>query len=312
MQWIETTVHTTSEGAELVADLFEEYPGGNGGVAICDRRDVLRLIDEGRVWDYIDDSLWKDMPEVVLVKGFLPEDRAEQGIAELRQRLEALAARSEFPLGSLEITTRRIDDQDWFNIWKKHYRAIEIGGVVVLPVWEKYDGDKTVVRIDPGMAFGTGEHETTSLCIEMMQRVRLQGASVIDVGCGSGILGIAAYKLGAGSAFLCDIDPVAADSARINARLNGCEEALRIECCDLLKEKDVRGDLILINIVADVLIPLAADIGRHLEPGGTIILSGIIHSRLQDVERAYAAQGFRVDGHLEKGEWDCILLRPEA
>ena len=210
------------------------------------------------------------------------------------------------------MSARKIDDQDWFNIWKKHYRAIPIGEVVILPVWEKYEGDKTVVKIDPGMAFGTGEHETTSLCIEMMQAAGVAGKSVIDVGCGSGILGIAAHKLGARSAYLCDIDPVAVDSAKINAKLNDCEGEIDVECRDLLKQKDVRADVILINIVADVLIALSADIGEHLEPGGSIILSGIIHSRLGDVEKAYAEKGFRVAKHLEKGEWDCILLRSEA
>ncbi len=312
MQWTEITIHTTTEGAELVADLFDEYPGGNGGVAICDRRDVLNLIEAGRVWDYIDDSLWKNMPEVVLVKGFVPEEKESEGISALRERLDALAARTEIPLGSLEMSARKIDDQDWFNIWKKHYRAIPIGEVVILPVWEKYEGDKTVVKIDPGMAFGTGEHETTSLCIEMMQAAGVAGKSVIDVGCGSGILGIAAHKLGARSAYLCDIDPVAVDSAKINAKLNDCEGEIDVECRDLLKQKDVRADVILINIVADVLIALSADIGEHLEPGGSIILSGIIHSRLGDVEKAYAEKGFRVAKHLEKGEWDCILLRSEA
>ena len=309
MQWTEVTVHTTTEGAELVADLFENYPGGNGGVAICDRRDVLALIREGRVWDYIDDSLWQNMPEVVLVKGFLPEDRSREGLCELREGLEALAARSVLPLGSLEITTRAIDDQDWFNVWKKHYRAIEIEGVAIVPVWENYQGDKTVVKIDPGMAFGTGEHETTSLCIRMMQRAGVSGKSVIDVGCGSGILGITAHKLGAKSVYLCDIDPVAVDSAKINARLNGCEKEIVAECRDLLKEREVRAEVILINIVADVLIAFSEDIGKHLEKGGKLVLSGIIHARLEDVKEAYAARGFRLLDHLEKGEWDCLLLQ---
>ena len=128
------------------------------------------------------------------------------------------------------------------------------------------------------------------------------------MGCGSGILGIAAHKLGASSVYLCDIDPVAVDAARINARLNDCEEALRIECGDLLKQREIRADIILINIVADVLIPFAEKIPNHLNPGGRLILSGIIHSRLADVERAYAERGFRVLRHAEKGEWDCLLL----
>ena len=308
MNWVEVTVHTTHDGSELVAGVFEDYPGGNGGVAVCDRRDVLDLVRQGKVWDYLDDALYRETDDVVLVKGFLPEADAAAGLAQVSERLEILRARSPFALGSLEITTRLVDDEDWFNIWKQHYRAIEIGGVVVVPVWERYEGDKTVVKIDPGMAFGTGEHETTSLCIEMMQRAGVAGRDVADVGCGSGILGIAARKLGASSVYLCDIDPVAVRAAEENAALNGCREELVIECGDLLQNKELTADVVLVNIVADVLIVFAPDLGPHVRPGGALILSGIVHARLADVERAYAEQGFVVRERLEKGEWDCLWL----
>ena len=308
MNWLEITVHTTSEATELVASVFDDYPGGNGGVAICDRKDILDLVRNGKVWDYLDDALYRETADsVALVKGFVPETDGTEGVRRVRERLDEMKKLSPFEMGTLEITTRLVDDEDWFNIWKQHYRTIRIGKVAIVPVWEEPPAEGAVVRIDPGMAFGTGEHETTSLCIEMMQHAEVSGRDVIDVGCGSGILGIAACKLGAKSAYLCDIDPVAVRAAGENAGLNGCGDELRIECRDLLKDKEITADVILINIVADVLIGFAPEIGTHLRPGGELILSGIIHSRLEDVRRAYEAEGFVLREALSKGEWDCLL-----
>lgn len=311
MKWIELTVHTTSECADLVADLL--FESGGNGVAISDRADVLEFMKNGRVWDYIDERVAAAMSDVVLVKGFVPVECYEEKYGELKNRLEQLRqnAQGNLNCGSLEILTREIDDEDWVNIWKKHYKPIHLKIVVICPKWIDYqpvDGE-TVVLMDPGMAFGTGEHETTSMCIELMQEYPVAGKDVIDVGCGSGILGITAVKLAAKSVFMTDIDPVAITAAGYNAELNGVKDRLTLNCQNLLDRRDVTGDLLLINIVAEVLIDLSRDIRKHINPGGTVILSGIIRAKEQAVIDAYQAIGLTLDRQYEKGEWAALAFR---
>ena len=212
MKFIELTAHTTTEGSELVADIFWNYT--NYGVTVCDVNDIIALQrDKSTFWDYMDDDLTQKR-EDVLVKCYLPLDIAEENIRSIRADLELLKERSEgfIPLGSLELTRREIEGDDWIDVWKKHFRPLHIGeSVVVCPEWIKYDPapGEIVVLLDSNMAFGTGEHETTSMCLELLQKYLKAGDTMIDVGCGSGILGIAGVKLGAKFAYLTDIDYVA-------------------------------------------------------------------------------------------------------
>ena len=311
MKWIELTVHTTSECAELVADLL--FESGGNGVAISDRNDVLDFMKSGRIWDYIDERVAAAMTDVVLVKGFVPVACYEEKYGELKARLEELRRNAEGNLccGSLEVLTREIDDEDWVNIWKKHYKPIHLKDVVICPKWIDYSPKtgEVVVLMDPGMAFGTGEHETTSMCIELMQEYPIEGREIIDVGCGSGILGITAVKLNAKSVFMTDIDPVAITAAGYNAELNGVKDKLSLNCQNLLDRRDVTGDVLLINIVAEVLIELSKDIRKHIKPGGIVILSGIIRARKNAVIEAYRAIGLTLDREYEKGEWVALAFR---
>jgi ribosomal protein L11 methyltransferase len=214
-------------------------------------------------------------------------------------------------LGSLEDTVRVVDGDAWLEVWKEHFRPIHLGRIVVVPEWIKYapKAEEKVVLLDSNMAFGTGEHETTSMCVELLQDYLTPDSVCIDVGCGSGILGISAVKLGAKHAYLTDIDPVAVDSANHNGALNGVAEKITVSHSNLLDENHVTGDVILANITAEVLVLLSPSIPKYLKEGGVVILSGIIHDRLAAVKEAFALQGLKVEKERCKGEWHALVLR---
>ena len=313
MKFIEFTVHTTTEGSELVADIFWNYT--NYGVTVCDYNDIVALQSDKRTfWDYMDDDVARPSGDV-LVKCFLPVDIADENIRSIIGDIEELKGRSAFPLGTLETARREVDGDDWINIWKKHFRPLHIGErVVVCPEWIEYapkEGE-AVVRLDSNMAFGTGEHETTAMCLELLQQYLRPGDTVVDVGCGSGILGIAALLMGAGFAYMTDIDYVAVQSAAHNAALNGVDGRAKIALSDLLEDADVRGQVMTANITADILCRLAGSIPKNLCPGGALILSGIIAPKLAQVIAAYEGVGLHLVKQLQRGEWYALAFRAPA
>lgn len=310
MKFIELTVHTASEGSELVADaMWEHTPHG---VTVCDANDIIALQKDSTVfWDYMDENLAPERD--VLVKCYFEPEVADGEISalmrELVQRKELAGGAIDF--GTLESARREIEGDDWIDVWKSHFRPLHIGErVVVVPAWIDYtvEAGEIVVTLDSNMAFGTGEHETTSMCLEFLQDVLKEGDVVIDVGCGSGILGIAAAKLGAGLCYLTDLDPVAVESAKHNAQKNGVQNCI-VAHSDLLADSSVKGDVVLANITADVLARLAPSVPANLKAGGALILSGIICERLDFVKEKYAAAGFTVEEERRKGEWYALLLR---
>lgn len=313
MKFIEFTVHTTTEGSELIADIFWNYT--NYGVTVCDYNDIVALQSDKRTfWDYMDDDVARPSGDV-LVKCFLPLDIADEDIRSILADIEELKERSAFPLGTLETARREVDGDDWIDIWKKHFRPLHIGErVVVCPEWIEYapkEGE-AVVRLDSNMAFGTGEHETTAMCLELLQQYLRPGDAVVDVGCGSGILGIAALLMGAGFAYMTDIDYVAVQSAAHNAALNGVDGRAKIALSDLLEDADVRGQVMTANITADILCRLAGSIPKNLCPGGALILSGIIAPKLAQVIAAYEGVGLHLVKQLQRGEWYALAFRAPA
>ena len=271
MKFIEFTISTTGEASELVSDILWNYT--NYGVAICDVNDVIELIEKRRdTWDYVDDKLVENGSTEVLVKAYVAVEESEAASVGIRGDLEALAQNAEGNLfvGTLETVKREVDGDDWIEIWRKHYRPMRFGRVWVCPEWIEHEvGEGEVeVKIDSNMAFGTGEHETTSMCIELIQDYMRPTDLVIDVGCGSGILGIAAIKLGAKEAILTDIDFVAVKSANHNCELNGMSEKATVAHSNLLDDTSVKGDLVVANITADVLKILSKSILNNVKDNG--------------------------------------------
>lgn len=312
MKFTELTIHTTTEGSELIADILWRYT--NYGVAISDVKDVIAL-QQNKVmyWDYIDEELLSERQDV-LVKAFVPKDETAKTLPEIRADLEVLSSNCAglTALGSLETTTREVEGDDWIEIWKTHFRPLHIGErIVVCPEWIAYDKKpwEEVVKLDSNMAFGTGEHETTSMCLKLLQQYLTPSSVCIDVGCGSGILGISAIKLGAKYAYLTDIDYVAVESAKHNSEINGVAEKVTVAHSNLLDDADIKGDIMLANITAEILCNLAPSIPKNLKAGGTLILSGIIESRIETVKTAFLAQGLKLDETSKEGEWFALSFK---
>lgn len=310
MEFIEITVSTASDFSELVADVLWGYTVY--GVAVSDRKDVLDLVMNRReTFDYIDEKLLSGSGEV-LIKSYVALDGYEQSLKEIREKIKLLDenAPPEFKRGSLEIITREVDGDSWRAIWKEHFKPIHIGKFVVCPEWISYEpkADEKVIKIDSNMAFGTGEHETTSMCLSLLQELGVKGKSVADVGCGSGILGICALLFGADKAIMYDIDKIAVESAKHNAELNGVADRSEVYLNDLLEEETCKCDIVLSNIMSEVLIRLSKQIPFHIKQGGKLILSGIILSKQDEVQRVYEDIGFKLIKKTIRGEWVAMLF----
>ena len=305
MKWYEIIVNTTSEGSDLIADAFFSV-GCTGGVKIMDKNDVRDIIENGSLWDYIDDELLQS-DETARVSGFFSPEEAESKLKEFTDYCKE----RELPVGEINIT--EIDDSDWYDNWKKYYSPIQTGRYFIVPKWLQQDCDKDMVKvlIDPGMAFGTGSHESTKMCLMLMSSEDFTGKEVIDVGTGSGILGTAALLSGAKSCYMCDIDSVAVKAAKENAELNKVTDRATIENADLLTKNNQIGDIVLANLTADILIRLSKGLPEHIAKGGVLICSGIIHSRLEEVKQAFTSAGLRQKELVTMGEWDALKFIKE-
>ncbi|MCQ2602959.1 MAG: 50S ribosomal protein L11 methyltransferase [Clostridia bacterium] len=298
MKYLTITVSTDHNSSELVSSAF--FDVGAEGVSLIDKQDFLDLVKSDVIWDYVDEAVL-NQSDVVKVSTVVDID--DVGFAKrLSDRLDEMKEYGEILYGEIVVDT--IDAADYENEWKKYYKPIVTPKVTVVPTWINYQKsiDEVIMRLDPGMAFGTGEHATTRMCLELMDA---ENKSVIDVGCGSGILGIAAALTGAKSVYMCDIDENAVEFARRNADLNGVNAT--IECADLI-EGDVTADFIFANITADILMRLSQSIGKHLNIGGTIILSGIIDSRLDEVKECYIGAGYKIVEERALGDWRALKL----
>ena len=306
MKYREITVNTTTEGSDLVANILYEL--GSDGVSIFDTQDLYDILHSDVQWDYVEEHLLVKN-EVVKVKGYF--DAEDTTIT--RKVIEALGelrANSTMNLGSLEEMSSIINDEDWVNEWRKYYKPIHVNDVVIVPSWIKYDkkDDEKIVRLEPGMAFGTGTHESTHMCVELLTELDPTGKTVLDVGTGSGILGLVAAAKGAKEVYMYDIDDVAVTAARENIALNSLEDRVFAYNSNLLALNSKKADIVLANITADVLIMLSNDLANALREDAKIILSGIIKARCDDVVRAYESRGYHIVKLIEDGEWNALLM----
>ena len=309
MRWARISVVTTHEGADLIANILMEL--GAAGTEIDDPSLVNEYIDAG-LWDYTDLPRAEDT-ETVTVRAYLPEDaRLESSLLALAERIAALR-HAGAALGAGTISHSFVADEDWAETWKAYIHTEKIGErIVVRPTWEEYtpSADEIVIELDPGAAFGTGAHATTAMCLRWLEHLVSPGTRVYDVGCGSGILAVAAAKLGAGEVIAMDYDPVAVSVAEENIRQNNVHNVVACES-DLLSacEGAAPAELITANIIADVIVRLFAQLDRHLAPGGTLLASGIIDDRIADVEHAAAQHGFTVLDMTCEKEWAAMIIR---
>lgn len=309
MRWARISVVTTHEGADLIANILMEL--GAAGTEIDDPSLVNEYIDAG-LWDYTDLPRAEDT-ETVTVRAYLPEDaRLESSLLALAERIAALR-HAGAALGAGTISHSFVADEDWAETWKAYIHTEKIGErIVVRPTWEEYtpSADEIVIELDPGAAFGTGAHATTAMCLRWLEHLVSPGMRVYDVGCGSGILAVAAAKLGAGEVIAMDYDPVAVSVAEENIRQNNVHNVVACES-DLLSacEGAAPAELITANIIADVIVRLFAQLDRHLAPGGTLLASGIIDDRIADVEQAAAQHGFTVLDMTCEKEWAAMIIR---
>lgn len=257
--------------------------------------------------DLIDESLLNADKTIASISVFIPcEKSPTDAIAFLRERFKESDIEAKFELIG-------VNEDDWATAWKAYYKPIRIGKhMVIVPAWEHFDAleDDIVVRMDPGMAFGTGTHETTRLVIELLEKYTKKGDRMLDVGTGSGILAICASKLGAGHCAAYDIDPVAVRVARDNIAESG-QDNITCDVSDLLKQVSLEGgqyDLVTANIVADIIIRLATDIGEYMKNGATLIASGIISERKDEVLEVLLAHNFKLIEILEDNGWCAIVI----
>ncbi|MBQ2894180.1 MAG: 50S ribosomal protein L11 methyltransferase [Clostridia bacterium] len=296
MDFTEITVFTNSENAEVVAYFLQEVC--LDGVTILDKNDLY----QNASWDYKDDSADMVYADEVMVKGYCNVEDTNSVLTFLRQNLSNLVN-----AGSLDIKVGTVDGNAWVEKWKETFRPLETEKLVICPEWQSVETDKTVFLMDSGVAFGTGQHETTSMCLEFLENLHLSNQTVLDVGCGSGILGLCALLLGAKSAELVDIDVQATDVALHNAQINGLDGLCQIKTGNLTEKTTGTFNIVFANLTADILQLLYQDISTVVHSGTTLILSGILDIKLDGIVELYS-QKFDVLEIKQKGEWRALKL----
>ncbi|MCI8917078.1 MAG: 50S ribosomal protein L11 methyltransferase [Oscillospiraceae bacterium] len=309
-RWLEVTLPVPADRLDRVCDILTA--NGMAGLVVEEEGDFLRFLEQNRqYWDYVDEGLAQRMKGVSRVKFYVSDN--EEGQRQLRQYLSGLE--------EYESQTVSLREEDWATSWQKYYQPIPVGRrVYIVPDWMRGQGvpeGRVSLYLNPGLTFGTGAHPTTQLCLELLEEVLRPGDRVLDLGCGSGILAIAALALGASQAVGVDIDPKAADVAFENAALNGIgADRLSVYAGDVLTDQRFaarlepgRNRVVLANIVADVIIPLSAKAGAFLTPDGVFLTSGIIDGRQEEVKAALEQNGFVITRHLERGGWHAYEAR---
>ncbi|PNQ83993.1 50S ribosomal protein L11 methyltransferase [Paenibacillus polymyxa] len=319
MLWNEITIHTSEEAVEMISNFLHE--AGAGGVSIEESGSLNKPRDTSYGQWY--DRPLNDIPEgQAIIKGYFAEEVDMDSVrAQIEPRVEQLRTFDIDP-GEVRYELKTVHEDDWANAWKQYFKPLRVSDrLTIKPTWEEYEPaseDEKIIELDPGMAFGTGTHPTTSLCLRTLESVIQGGEEVIDVGTGSGILAIGAIKLGAKHVLALDLDPVAVSSARENTRLNGLEERITIKESDLLSVLNASDPtlgiqlpvkLVVANILAEIILLFIDDVYNALQPGGIYIASGIWKNKEEAVETALKAAGFEITEINRDEDWLAFVAR---
>ena len=324
MKWIEIEVSTTTEGIESVAGIL--LLNGVNGYSVTDSNDFKEFLnDKNTFWDYIEDDLMKLCDCETKVTFYLPDNNQGRemllSIKDGLSRLSALEDGKDY--GTLQLSYSDVDEQEWANNWKKYFKPFNVGKrLMIKPSWEQVENNngRIILEIDPASAFGSGSHATTSLCLEAIERIIDSGAkaeNVLDMGCGSGILGIGAYLLGANIIVGVDIDEIAVKTAKENAEKNNIpSHKFTAYFGSIISDKQLydklcqkKYDIIAANIVSDVLIAMTDSFYNLLSDEGYLIVSGIIYERTDEVLDSLVGGGFYVEDKYFKDDWACAVVR---
>lgn len=311
MNWIEVTIKTTTEAVEAITNILDNER--TGGVIIEDPKDFLFQKKNELDWDYVEEEVFnKSGQEGVLIKTYISEERNVMEVIEnIKQKVLGL---KEFgiDIGEGSVSLGQVKEEDWANEWKKYYKPTKVGQkIVVKPTWEEYEeqeGD-LIIELDPGMAFGTGTHETTSMCIRELEKYVDETKRVFDIGCGSGILAIAAAKLGAKEVVAGDLDEVAVKVSKENCEENNVSDKVIVKHGSLFEVVEGKADVIVANIIADIIKILAKDVSKFLTEDGVFISSGIILAKIDEVVEALEQNGFEIVEIIKLGEWSAIVSK---
>lgn len=308
MNWTEITVKIAPEAVEMASGVL--YATGVGGVSITDSS----LLEESErltsAWDVLDDDVREkyEVDFATLKAYYPPETDIEETLKTIEEGIKSLDGLTN--ISGLEISAKEVHEQDWENEWKKYYKPVPVGKrIIIKPQWEEIDDESrdVVIELDPGMAFGTGTHETTRMCLALLEEFVTPKSTLLDIGTGSGILSVGAAKLGCGKIVASDIDSVAVKVAKENAQLNGVADKIDIRCCDLTTGISGKYSIVVANIIADAVIMLSESAANFMADGGVYITSGIIEHRIDDVKEALTKYGFKIDRILREGEWAAIV-----
>lgn len=309
MKWIEIIVKTTSEQEEAVTNIL--YEADVQGIVIEDYQDVLNLETNKNQWDIIDEDLIKNYYEGIIIKGYLEEkEGVQEKVDFIKEKVHSLP-RYDLDIKTTEVKVNTIEEIDWNLEWKKHFKPFEVGkNILIKPSWEEFKNtkDKIVIEIDPGMAFGTGTHATTLLCLEALEEYIREGDLIFDIGTGSGILSIAACKLG-GKAVGIDIDEDSIRTAKENVKINKCSKNVKILKGNLLTKVKDEADIIISNIIADAIINMSGNLNNYIKSNGIFIASGILNTKEKEVIEALEANKFEIIETKKMDDWVCVVAR---
>lgn len=310
MKWSEIAIHTTNEAVEPVSNILHE--AGASGVVI---EDPLELIKEREnVFGEIYQLNPNDYPEEgVIVKAYLPVTSfLGETVDAIKESINNLLL-YDIDLGLNAVSISEVHEEEWATAWKKYYHPVKISErFTIVPTWEEYEpvsSDELIIELDPGMAFGTGTHPTTVMCIQALERTIQPGDLVVDVGTGSGVLSIASALLGAKHVQALDLDEVAVRSAKVNVKLNKVQDRIDVSQGNLLDGVDEQADVVVANILAEVIMRFTDDVGKVVKPGGHFIASGIINPKKEDVKNAIVSAGFTIEETLQMEDWVAIIAK---